>query len=130
MTIKPMTMVSDRVLNPAELRALTGRSDAAGAQRTAVHVALLAGTGWLVAISGPVTLLPAILALGLVQVALFAPAHEATHQTAFASRRANAVVGWLPACPSLLKLHFSTACHCAHHRPTQHPGQHPDTANE
>ena len=67
-----------------------------------------------------------MLALGLVQVALFAPAHEATHQTAFASRRANLIVGWLAACPSLLNLHFYTAFHFAHHRHTQIPGQDPE----
>ena len=119
-------MVSDRVLRPTELRALSGRSDAQGACRLAIHVALLAGTGWLVAISGPVTLLPAMLAFGLAQVALFAPAHEATHQTAFASRGANLIVGWLAACPSLLNLHFYTAFHFAHHRHTQIPGQDPE----
>ena len=104
-----MSLINDRVLSPAELRALSGRSNAAGARRAAVHVALLGMTGWLVAIAGPWTVVPAVLALGLVQVALFAPAHEATHQTAFASRRANAVLGWLAACPSLLNLHFYTA---------------------
>ena len=124
--ISSMSMVSDRVLSPTELRALSGRSNAAGARRLAIHVALLAGTGWLVAISGPVTLVPAMLAFGLVQVALFAPAHEATHQTAFASRRANLIVGWLAACPSLLNLHFYTAFHFAHHRHTQIPGQDPE----
>ena len=67
-----------------------------------------------------------MLAFGLVQVALFAPAHEATHQTAFASRRANLIVGWLAACPSLLNLHFYTAFHFAHHRHTQIPGQDPE----
>ena len=121
-----MTMVSDRVLSPAELRALSGRSNAAGALRLAIHVSLLGVTGWFVAIAGPLTLLPAMLALGLVQVALFAPAHEATHQTAFASRRANAIVGWLAACPSLLNLHFYTAFHFAHHRHTQIAGQDPE----
>ncbi len=119
-------MVSDRVLRPTELRALSGRSDAQGACRLAIHVALLAGTGWLVTNSGPVTLLPAMLAFGLAQVALFAPAHEATHQTAFASRRTNLIVGWLAACPSLLNLHFYTAFHFAHHRHTQIPGQDPE----
>jgi fatty acid desaturase len=119
-------MVSDRVLTPSELRALSGRSNAEGTRRLVIHAALLAGTGWLVAIAGPVTLVPAMLALGLVQVALFAPAHEATHQTAFASRRANLVVGWLAACPSLLNLHFYTAFHFAHHRHTQIPGQDPE----
>ena len=118
-----MSMVSDRVLSPVELRALSGRSDAAGMQRVAIHVALLAGTGALLAISGPVTVVPAMVAFGLVQVALFAPAHEATHQTAFASRRANHIVGWLAACPSLLNLHFYTAFHFAHHRHTQISGK-------
>ena len=70
--------------------------------------------------------MPAMLAFGLVQVALFAPAHEATHQTAFASRRANLIVGWLAACPSLLNLHFYTAFHFAHHRHTQIAGQDPE----
>jgi fatty acid desaturase len=121
-----MSMISDRVLSPAELRTLSGRSDARGALRLAIHTALLTGTGWLVAISGPITLVPAMLAFGLVQVALFAPAHEATHQTAFASRRANLTVGWLAACPSLLNLHFYTAFHFAHHRHTQIPGQDPE----
>jgi fatty acid desaturase len=121
-----MNMVTDRVLSPAELRALSGRSNAQGARRLVIHVALLAGTGWLVANSGPLALVPAMLAFGLVQVALFAPAHEATHQTAFASRRANLIVGWLAACPSLLNLHFYTAFHFAHHRHTQVLGQDPE----
>lgn len=66
-----------------------------------------------------------MLAFGLVQVVLFAPAHEATQQTAIASRRANVIAGWLAACPSLLNLHFYTAFHFAHHRHTQIPGRDP-----
>jgi fatty acid desaturase len=126
LTNPSMSMVSDRVLSPAQLRALSVRSNAEGARRLTIHVALLAGTGWLVASSGPMTLVPAMLTLGLVQVALFAPAHEATHQTAFASRQANLIVGFLAACPSLLNLHFYTAFHFAHHRHTQVPGQDPE----
>ena len=53
-----MNMLPDRVLSPAELRVLSGRSNADGALRLAIHVALLAGTGWLVEISGPLTLAP------------------------------------------------------------------------
>ena len=52
--VRTMTTVSDRVLSPTELRALSGRSNTAGAARLGVHVALLIGTGWLVAIAGPV----------------------------------------------------------------------------
>jgi len=121
-----MTTVSDRVLGAADLRALSGRSNVKGAQRLAIHVAVIAAGGVLVAIASPATLVPAMFVLGLAQVALFAPAHEATHQTAFASRRANLVVGWLAACPSLLNLHFYTAFHFAHHRHTQIPGQDPE----
>jgi fatty acid desaturase len=124
-------MLSQRhLLSRAELRALSRRGNAEGALRLAIHLVLLAATGWLLAISGRITFVPAMLAFGLVQVALFAPAHEATHQTAFASRRANLIVGWLAACPSLLNLHFYTAFHFAHHRHTQIAGEDPELDTE
>jgi fatty acid desaturase len=121
-----MSGLSDRVLSNQQLRALQGRSDRHGGARLAIHVALLAGAGGLVAVASGWTVLPAVFALGLVQVALFAPAHETMHQTAFASRRANAVVGWLTSCPSLLNWHFYTAYHLAHHRHTRMPGLDPE----
>jgi fatty acid desaturase len=121
-----MSGLTDRVLSNQELRALQGRSDWLGWQRLGIHVALLAGAGWLVAIASGWLVLPCVFLLGLVQVALFAPAHETMHQTAFASRRTNAVVGWLTSCPSLLNWHFYTAFHLAHHRHTQVPGQDPE----
>jgi fatty acid desaturase len=119
-------MLSDCLLSRSDLRALSRRGNAEGGLRLAIHLMLLAGTGWLVAISSPMTIVPAMLAFGLVQVALFAPTHEATHQTAFASRRANLITGWLAACPSLLNLHFYTAFHFAHHRHTQIVGRDPE----
>jgi fatty acid desaturase len=91
-----------------------------------MHVALLGGAGWPVAISSGWFLLPAMFALGVVQAALFAPAHETMHQTAFASRRANAIVQWLTSCPSLLNAQFYTSFHLAHHRHTQIPGHDPE----
>jgi fatty acid desaturase len=121
-----MTAASDRVLSHDELRAFQTRSDVRGAARLAVHIACLMAAGWWVAIASGWMILPAVFALGLVQVALFAPAHETMHQTAFASRRANAVVGWLAAAPSLLNLQFYTAFHLAHHRHTQIPGLDPE----
>jgi len=121
-----MSGLSDRVLSSQELRALQGRSNLHGGVRLAIHCALLVATGWLVVVSTGWALLPAVFLLGLVQVALFAPAHETMHQTAFASRRANAVVGWLTSCPSLLNWHFYTAFHLAHHRNTQVPGLDPE----
>ena len=121
-----MTTLSDRVLSATELRALQTRSDARGTARLAIHLGLLGGTGWLVAIASGWTLLPAVIALGLVQVALFAPAHETMHQTAFASRRGNTIIGWLVSCPSLLNAQFYTSFHLAHHRHTQIAGQDPE----
>jgi fatty acid desaturase len=121
-----MSAINDRVLSNQDLRALQGRSNMRGAVRLAIHVFLLVAAGFLVGLSSGWWLLPAVFLLGLVQVALFAPAHETMHQTAFASRRANAIVGWLTSCPSLLNWHFYTAYHLAHHRHTQIRGLDPE----
>ena len=121
-----MNTSTHRVLSGAEVRALSVRSDARGARRTALHAGalLLAGAG--VALSGPWMTLPAMLLLGVLQAALFAPIHETMHQTVFRSRRTNAALGWLAACPSLLNWHFYTAFHLAHHRFTQDPERDPE----
>jgi fatty acid desaturase len=121
-----LSVLNDRVLSNQDLRALQGRSNLRGGVRLAIHLALLLAAGWLVAMASGWLVVPAVFLLGLVQVALFAPAHETMHQTAFASRRANAIVGWLASCPSLLNWHFYTAFHLAHHRNTQIPGLDPE----
>lgn len=121
-----MSGVAARVLSGKDLKALSGRSDGRGALRIGLHVALIAGGAALVAGAHGWLLLPAMLLLGVVQAALFAPIHETMHRTAFASRRANAVVGWLAACPSLLNWDFYTAFHLAHHRHTQDPALDPE----
>ena len=126
MTAPTDRVLADRVLAPGELHALSRRANLPGALRLGIHAALLLGTGWWLAVASPWTVVPAFLAFGLAQVALFAPAHEMMHQTAFASRRANAIFGWLAACPSLLNLHFYTSFHLAHHRNTQIPGEDPE----
>jgi fatty acid desaturase len=121
-----MTAPSERVLGPDALRALQTRSDTRGAARLCIHLICLIAAGCWVALASGWMILPAVFVLGLVQVALFAPAHETMHQTAFASRRANAVVGWLTAAPSLLNAQFYTVFHAAHHRHTQIPGRDPE----
>ena len=121
-----MAMTPDRVLSLEDLRSLQGRSDARGAVRLAIHGVALAGAGWLVAVAEGAWLLPAVFVLGLVQVALFAPAHETMHQTAFRSRRANQIVGWITSAPSLLNAEFYASFHLAHHRHTQVPGLDPE----
>jgi fatty acid desaturase len=123
-----MAVVTEKILSGPELRSLSLRSDWRGALRLGIHLAMLLASGWLVAISGPWTLVPAMLVLGLVQIALFAPIHETMHMTAFLSRRANTIVGWLVSCPSLLNWHFYQAFHLAHHRHTQDPELDPELA--
>jgi fatty acid desaturase len=121
-----MNGATQKVLTGADLRALSVRSDLRGAIRLGINVALIVGTGWLVAIAHGWMLLPAMVLLGVALAVLFAPIHETMHMTAFASRRANAVVGWLVACPSLLNRDFYTAFHLAHHRHTQDPERDPE----
>ena len=123
-----MNTATPKVLTGPQVRALSARSDARGAARLGFHLALIGLAGWWVAASAPWswTLLPAMLLLGVAQAALFAPIHETMHLTAFRSRRANAVVGWLVACPSMLNWHFYTSFHLAHHRFTQDPARDPE----
>src|SRR5258708_6714946 len=121
-----MTAPADRVLTHDTLRGLQTRSDPRGAARLIVHLACLIAAGWWVAVASGWMTMAAVFVLGLVQVALFAPAHETMHQTAFASRRANAIVGWLTSAPSLLNAQFYTAFHLAHHRHTQITGLDPE----
>ncbi len=123
-----MNHVTPKVLDNAALQRLSRRSNVRGGARMALHLVLLGITGGLVALSNGWTLLPAMVVFGIIQAALFAPVHETMHQTAFGSRRANAVVGWLAACPSLLNWHFYTAFHLAHHRHTQDPALDPELA--
>lgn len=123
-----MAVATARLLSGDDLRTLSARSDARGALRIGVHAALLVAAGWLVAVAPGWTIVPAMLLLGVVQVTLFAPLHETMHLTAFANRRANAIVGWLVACPSLLNWHFYAAFHLAHHRFTQDPARDPELA--
>jgi fatty acid desaturase len=75
----------------------------------------------------PVVLLPvAMLLMGIVQAALFATLHETGHYTAFKSRRANAIVGWIATLPSTNNWHFYQQFHLAHHKHTQDPANDPE----
>jgi fatty acid desaturase len=111
---------------PREMLHFNTRSDARGAARAACHLALLLGGAGLVAVAPGLLVIPAMLALGVVQAALFAPFHETSHYTAFRSRQANAVVGWLSGLPALHNWHFYQQYHLAHHHHTQDPLQDPE----
>ena len=119
--------VTASALDPAALRDLSRRSDAAGALQIARHLAVIAATTVLVTIAQGTWWLALAMALhGVGLVFLFAPLHETIHRTAFRSRRANLVVAWL--CGLVLAIpptdfrHF----HWAHHRHTQDPDRDPE----
>ena len=117
------TFLSD--LPPDARAALTARSDRAGLARLAVHV------GTIVALAVPVALVVPgwpllLLPLGIALAFLFTLQHECTHQTPFATRWLNEVVGH--ACGLILVQPFLwfRAFHMAHHRFTNIEGKDPE----
>jgi|SRR5579885_1207915 len=116
------------LLARADMRALTRRSDVQGAARLGAHCLCIAATGTLVFLAMPSwpLLLPAMAVHGFTLVTLFAPMHECVHRTAFASRRANLVVGWLAGVLSFYNATFYRHFHAWHHRYTQDPVRDPE----
>src|ERR1700685_1674105 len=121
--------VERRGLDREALRRLSQRSNVRGALQLSVHVALLCATGagvW--AARGSLWIVPAIVLHGIVLNFLFCPLHETTHWSVFASRRANAAVGWICGFLLLLPPHFFRQFHFTHHRFTQNPSRDPELA--
>ena len=63
---------------------------------------------------------------GVTIVTLFAPMHECVHRTAFASRAANEIVGWIAGVLSFYNSTFYWHFHSWHHRYTQDPDRDPE----
>ena len=111
-----------------DLRIFGQRSDRRGAARFAIHLACMATTGTLVWLALPYwpLLIPAMLLHGLTLVTMFAPMHECTHRTAFASPAANAAVGWIAGLLCFYNSTFYRYFHSWHHRYTQDPARDPE----
>ncbi len=74
----------------ATLQTLAQKSNAISALWLAGHLALIGAAGSLVVLARPTPLAwPAMAALGVALMAMFAPLHETTHRTAFRSVFAN-----------------------------------------
>ena len=112
----------------AEVKArLSQRSNTAGLLHLLSYVAALTITGtWIVAQAPfwPLILLPH----GILLVFLFTLSHEATHQTPFASRRFNDLVGHVIAPIILLPFVWFRYFHLAHHKYTNAPERDPEIA--
>ncbi len=109
---------------PAEL---FERSDAKGLSRLAIHLGLLACSGFLLATSlGTGWALGAIILHGVVLTFLFSALHECIHATAFKSRWLNDAVASACGIVLLLPREFFRVFHLEHHRYTQDPERDPE----
>jgi fatty acid desaturase len=113
---------------PAFLGSLSRRSDLCGAMQRASHGACIGATGVLVWLAEPLwyLLVPAMLLHGVTIVTLFAPMHECVHRTAFATRTANEIVGWVAGVLSFYNATFYWHFHSWHHRYTHDPERDPE----
>ena len=122
------TATGRTLLGVVDLRVYGRRSDAKGWRRTAAHLGCMGATGTLVWLTLPFwpLLIPAMLLHGLTLVTMFAPMHECTHRTAFASPAANAAVGWVAGLLSFYNSTYYRWYHSWHHRYTQDPARDPE----
>ena len=116
------------LLAGSAVRRFAARSDLRGGLQSAAHVACVAATGLLVWLTEPYwfLLLPAMALHGVTLVTMFAPMHECVHRTAFASRRANEIVGWIAGVLSFYNSTYYRYYHTWHHRYTQDPARDPE----
>ncbi len=112
-------------LSPAERATLTGRSDAPGLFRFAVHFGCILAGAALILVGTPFWWL-LLVPQGILIVFLFTALHEAIHETAFRSTRLNqavaAISGFLVLIPPVWFRYF----HFAHHRHTHDPDHDPE----
>jgi fatty acid desaturase len=109
-----------KLLTPAELRALTERSDLRGAAQMASHLAAVAvvailhaqamGTAW-VWLTG--------FALGVLLNFLYAAQHELSHATVFKTRALNEIFGRAIGFIQIFPRDYDQVMHFAHHQYTQ-----------
>ena len=114
-------------LNPDRKARLTERSDRAGLIHLAGHLALILGTGALIAAQVPfwgVLLLPQ----GVFLAFLFTLQHEATHKTPFRTEALNEAVGFVAGLLIFQPFHWFRYFHLAHHRHTNDPDNDPELA--
>ena len=122
------TRTGRELMGIVDLHTMATRSDARGALRFAIHLACIATTGALVWLVLPhwYLLVPAMLLHGTTLVTMFAPMHECTHRTAFASPRLNDAVGWVAGVLSFYNSTFYRYFHAWHHRYTQDLARDPE----
>ncbi|MGU9962128.1 MAG: fatty acid desaturase [Candidatus Puniceispirillales bacterium WSBS_2018_MAG_OTU23] len=116
-----------KTLDQHEFSSLTQRTNIHGLMRLFIHLNLLMGCLYMMAVAATLPLyLIAAMMTGILGVFLFTPMHEASHFTAFKSRWLNHLVthgvGFLLVLPPCWFHYF----HMAHHQYTQDPSLDPE----
>ncbi|MGR3712214.1 MAG: fatty acid desaturase [Shimia sp.] len=112
-------------LSPDTRAALQTRSDRAGLVHLALYLLALCACILWIATRAPLWPL-ALLPLGILWSFLFTLSHECTHDTPFATRWINTVVGHACALPLMLPFTWFRAFHMAHHKFTNDPQNDPE----
>ncbi len=123
---------SRTVLDADALKALNLKSTVQGLARLVAHFLILCISGYFWGTNfgqhWAITL-PALIAYGFGLAAMFAPVHECSHRTAFASTRLNDLVGWVAGVLSFYNSTFFNRYHKWHHRYAQDPLKDPELSD-
>ena len=118
---------SKQILNSEELKTLNTRSNERGSIQLAGHLGVMGISGYLwMTANNWMFKLPALIIYGFSFAVMFAPLHESSHRTAFASNRLNDIVAWFAGLLSFYNSDFYRRYHKWHHRYAQVEGQDPE----
>ena len=116
-----------QILNPSELKILNARSNWRGLLQLTGHFCIMGSSGYLwTTTHNWLIKLPALIIYGFSLAAMFAPLHESSHRTAFASNRLNDTVAWIAGILSFYNSDFYRRYHKWHHRYAQVEGKDPE----
>ncbi|MEN9871004.1 MAG: hypothetical protein RLZZ171_1992 [Cyanobacteriota bacterium] len=116
-----------QILASLELKTLNARSNRRGLIQLAGHLLVIVCSGYLwIAVDSWVIKIPALILYGFSFAAMFAPLHESSHRTAFASNRLNDLVAWIAGLFSFYNSDFYRRYHKWHHRYAQVKGKDPE----
>ena len=118
---------SKQILKLSELKVLNARSNWKGLIQLAGHLGTIGISGYLWATADSWLIkLPALVVYGFSLAIAFAPLHESSHRTAFASNRLNDTVAWFAGLLSFYNSNFYRRYHKWHHRYAQVQGKDPE----
>jgi fatty acid desaturase len=117
-----------QILSARELNVLNAKSNVRGMLRWGGHLSVMGLSGylWATQMGNWVIALPALVLYGFTLAAMFAPMHECTHRTAFASNGLNDAMGWVAGLLSFYNSTFYRRYHKWHHRYTRILGKDPE----